>query len=115
MLYLRPAVKIFLIHTLLLIGLISGCVQTFPVTYDSVPQGAMFYADGMQLGYTPYIVHYAIPRDAKETDTINTKGAYVRWPDGVTKISGPLSFRLNDLNATYTFVRSDASPPPRMR
>jgi hypothetical protein len=100
-----------IIHTLLLICLLSGCVQTFPVTYDSVPPGALFYVEGMQLGYTPYIVHYAIPADAKATDTIETKGAYVRWPNGVTKISGPLSFRLDDHNVTYTFVHPDASHP----
>lgn len=104
--------KIFLIHTLLLIGLVSGCVKTFPVTYDSAPPGALFYVEGMQVGYTPYIVHYAIPAGAEENVTIETKGAYVRWPNGVTKISGPLSFRLDGHNATYTFVRPDASPPP---
>jgi hypothetical protein len=104
--------KIFLIHTLFLIGLVSGCVKTFPVTYDSVPPGALFYAEGMQLGYTPFIVHYAIPADAKENDTIETKGAYVRWPNGVTNISGHLTYRLDDQNATYTFIRPDASISP---
>jgi len=102
--------RIALIHALLLTGLLSGCVQTFPVTYNSVPQGALFYVEGMQLGYTPYVVHYAIPKDAKDNDVIETKGAYVRWTDGVTQISGPLSFRLDNPAATYTFTRPEDSP-----
>lgn len=65
----------------------SGCAAKYPITFDSVPQGATLVCNGTNYGFTPVTLYY--DKSVKTHSRINASGCSAVWSTGVSAPYSP--------------------------
>jgi hypothetical protein len=100
------------IFFLVAVFLLSGCASQLAVTYYSDPPGAVLYTSGQIVGYTPKVLFYTIPEEAKKSGFVNLAATKVQWASGASAELKLLKADLAKygLNQQFTFNRPDSFP-----
>ena len=68
------------ILALLFLIILNGCASSYPVTFDSYPQGATLIGDGTNYGYTPVTLYF--DSSVKERAALSISNFSANWASG---------------------------------
>lgn len=69
--------------------LVTSCASNqYPVTYDTDPQGAQLYCNGVAKGYTPVTLYYDIDKERRKSGVLWVEPCSVKWISGATVEAG---------------------------
>lgn len=69
------------LYIVLLVLILTGCSNNYPVKFDSTPQGASVICSGQNFGYTPITLYY--DKDKIRNDTI-INDCKAQWSSGAS-------------------------------